>query len=51
MDANKLKEALEAYHRFNPLHNDLEAYLWDMGEWALNDLEKKPDPEEFGLDD
>lgn len=31
----KLTEALEAYQKFNRLHNDDEADLWEKGELAL----------------
>ncbi|RZB34655.1 MAG: hypothetical protein SRB1_00423 [Desulfobacteraceae bacterium Eth-SRB1] len=40
---NKTKEALEAYQQFNRIRNDLDAYLYALGAWALSG-ESKPDP-------
>jgi len=46
----KLAEALMAYQAYNHIRNDLDAYLYDLGEWALNDLPEKPKPESYGLE-
>ncbi len=41
-------EALEILERFNPLRNDLDAYLLDVIEWAQG-KGAKPNPKDFGL--
>lgn len=41
-------EALEILERFNPLRNDLDAYLLDVVEWAQC-KGSKPNPEDFGI--
>lgn len=33
-DAERLKKALDAYHRFNNIGNDLKSAQWTVGEWA-----------------
>lgn len=47
----RLQEALREYQRYNELHNDLEAYLYAMGEWALGEDPEKPNKEDYGLED
>ena len=49
---NKRKgEALNEYQKYNQIRNDLDAYLFEMGEWALgNDiLKKRPDSKNYGI--
>lgn len=41
--------ALKEIKKYNPLHNDLEAYLYDMAEWGMGNLEVRPSPSIFGL--
>ena len=45
---DRMVEALEIHAKYNKLHNDLDAYLYDIIIWALQG-EKKPNPESFGL--
>jgi hypothetical protein len=47
----KILEALRVYQKHNPLHNDIEAYLFALGEWALGVKDVKPDPEDYGIED
>ena len=47
----RITDALNEYQKYNNIHNDLEAYLNVVGEWALNGVEndKRPDPSNYGL--
>jgi hypothetical protein len=47
-EGEKAIEALKECRRFNKLQNDLEAYLFYMAEWALNN-KMKPDPKNYGV--
>jgi len=42
-----MKEALEINKKYNHIRNDLDAYLFDLIEWALGN-EEKPEPYEEG---
>ena len=42
------KRALNILKLYNPLRNDLDAYLLDIIEWGLGECER-PDPKDFGL--
>jgi len=44
----KYEIALDILKGLIPLHNDLDAYLHDIIDWALHNA-KKPDPKDFGL--
>jgi hypothetical protein len=44
----KIKEALEAYQKFNSVRNDFDAYLYALGAWALSG-EPKPNPTDYGI--
>ena len=46
---DKIKEALLEYQKFNPIRNDLDAYLYHMGEWALGESAIKPTPVDYGI--
>lgn len=48
-EINKMREALEILKKYNPLHNDLEAYLYAVADWGLGIEEEKPNPEDFGI--
>ena len=41
--------ALETIKKYNSLKNDMDAYLYEVCEYALG-FREKPDPEDFGLD-
>ena len=41
--------ALAEINKHNPIHNDLEAYLFDLAEWGMYKSEKRPLPKSFGL--
>ena len=45
----KAIEALVEYQKFNSVRNDFDAYLYAMGQWALNG-EPKPDPDDYGIE-
>jgi hypothetical protein len=49
VEIRKVFIALEEYQNYNPLRNDLDAYLYDMGLWALGDKTHKPIKRDFGL--
>ncbi len=44
----RLMDALSVIHSHNLRHNDLEAYLYDMGEWGLGRLDERPNPADYG---
>ena len=46
-EANRLREALEAYQRFNRINTDTDSYLHDLAEWALGEEPVKPDEPEW----
>lgn len=46
----RLEVALNEYQRFNGIHNDLESYLFDLGNWALDETFTKPDAKQFGVE-
>ena len=50
IDNEKLTEALKEYNRFNRIHNDLEAYLFELGQWALGEVEDKPNRQDYGIE-
>ena len=43
-------EALKEYQKYNRIRNDSEAYCYELGEWALNRVSKKPNPENYGIE-
>lgn len=46
----RVTAALKEYDRFNRLHNDLEAYLSDLSDWAQGELPgEMPTPENHGV--
>jgi len=46
----RMKEALKILEKYNPLRNDLDAYLLYVIEWALEN-KPKPNPKHFGIKD
>jgi len=49
MEESKILEALEEYQKYNSLANDLDAYLFYLGQWALGESDEKPNAEDFGI--
>ena len=47
-EREKMREALKILEKFNPLRNDLDAYLLYVIEWALKNG-PKPNPKHFGI--
>lgn len=47
--AVKAVNALKIIQEFNRLHNDKEAYLYEVAEWGLGARRTKPNPEDFGI--
>ena len=45
----RLIDALKEYQHFNPILNDLDAYLYELGKWGLGEEEDKPTREKFGI--
>lgn len=41
--------ALSEIQKYNGIHNDLEAYLFDLTEWGMGERKDMPKPEDFGL--
>ena len=46
---NLLTEALEEYQKYNTIRNDLDAYLFALGEYALGESITDPDPKDYGI--
>jgi len=44
-----LKEALVEIQKSNRMNNDLDAYLFDLADWALGKENKKPNPVDYGI--
>jgi len=47
----RLRDALKITHRYNRLSHDLDAYLYEVVEWGLGNIEQEPNPEDYGLGD
>ena len=45
----RLIDALKEYQHSNPILNDLDAYLYELGKWGLGEEEDKPTREKFGI--
>ena len=43
------RKALMILKKYNPLHNDFEAYLFEITKWGLGETEK-PDPKDYGIE-
>ena len=48
-DLEKAYSALRELRECNPLHHDLDAYLSLVAEWGLGEIDKKPDPKDYGV--
>lgn len=48
-DIRKAYRALHIFCMYNEMRNDLDAYLYGVYEWAVNN-KQKPNPDDFGLD-
>ena len=44
------QQALEEIRHFNRIHNDLEAYLFEVAEYGLGMIEEKPRRENYGIE-
>lgn len=49
--ADRKIEALEILKKYNPLRNDLDAYLFEICEWGLSRRTKKPKAKYFGIEE
>ncbi len=45
----KCKIALREIQKYNPMASGLDAYLYDVAEWALENIPDKPNPKHFRL--
>lgn len=45
----KMQIALETCQQFNDIGNDLEAYLYELVDWALGNESEKPSAKDYGL--
>ena len=45
----KIKWAIKEHRRFNRLRNDLDAYLFEVTEYALGKRDEKPNPKDYGI--
>ena len=48
-DLEKAYAALHELRECNPLRHDLDAYLALVAEWGLGEIDKKPNPEDYGV--
>lgn len=48
-EIERLRAALAEINGFNRIHNDLEAYLFDLAQYALGDTQKKPERSTYGI--
>lgn len=39
---DKALEALKEYQKYNGLRNDLDAYLYQYGQWAMGEDDERP---------
>jgi len=49
LDRLRLSRAVIEHMRLNPLRNDLDAYLYHWCEYALEETDEEPKPEDYGL--
>ena len=47
---DKRNEALQTLKAFNPLRNDLDAYLYEVAKWGLGLRKERPGAAGFGVD-
>lgn len=45
----RLEYAVEEHRKYNHIHNDLEAYLWEVIEYATGKTQEKPNRDDYGL--
>lgn len=45
----RLEETVKTCLEFNRLKNDTDAYLHELCEWALGNVEERPDPKDYGV--
>jgi len=45
----RLRKALQVYQEHNNIRNDLDAYLYELGEWAFGKSKNCPKSEDYGL--
>ena len=46
---DKVEHALCEYQKYNTIKNDLDAYLFALGEYALGECVIEPDPRDYGI--
>ena len=46
----RLEKAVKLYQYYNHINNDLQAYQYEMGEWALGLSDKEPVPQYYGME-
>lgn len=46
---NRALTALDELKRWNRIHNDLEAYLFEVARWGQGETDEQPKPEDFGV--
>ena len=42
-ELNKMREVIKELKKWNKLRNDFDAYLYELCEWGLGEVEEKPD--------
>lgn len=48
-EVEKLKIALAEIRSYNHIRNDLEAYLYQLANWGMEDVKDRPVPSDYGL--
>ena len=49
-EVEKMRDALKIHNKFNPIRNDLDAYLFELADYALGNNQKAPSQEDFGVE-
>jgi hypothetical protein len=44
------RDALRVLMSYNRMRNDLEAYLYAVAQYGLGEIEKQPNPEDYGVE-
>lgn len=48
-ECERMETALRELVWHNPLHHDFDSYLYDLAQWGLGKVERRPDPGDYGL--
>ena len=46
----RARQALKEIKKYNRLRNDLDGYLYDVALWGMGNIEDRPKPKDFGIE-